>query len=245
MLNIYKIKGIQKYLPQQEYNPHFATHGILIKKHMVVCGGTGTGKSSFLTNYINQLYDTFQHIYIFTKDVTEEIYVYMKDGIGDAMTLELIDKVPSLKEIKKYESALIVFDDFICCNKSVIQTLETYSIMARKHGFTCIYLTQSYFKTPITLRQNCRYLTLLALTNKTNSDLIVGNLSIDLKKETIKKILGNATKFKMNCCLIDMQSNDNLNKTFRRNFNDYYTVVDDNLDEIENVKMYETDGIIN
>ena len=67
MLNIYKIKGIQKYLPQQEYNPHFATHGMLIKKHMVVCGGTGTGKSSFLTNYINQLYDTFQHIYIYKR----------------------------------------------------------------------------------------------------------------------------------------------------------------------------------
>ena len=245
MKNIYKTKQMKEYLPDDEFNPHFKDHKMHINKHMVIAAGTGLGKSNFIVNYIIQLQNTFEHIYIFTKDPTESIYVMMKDKIGDAMTLESVDKVPSLKEIKKYHQSLIIFDDFITSGKAIINRLEEYSIMARKHGFTCIYLTQSYFATPVKLRQNVRYLTLLSLTNKRNLDMIISQLSIDVSKETIKKVVANATRFKMNVCIIDLLSKENVNNIFRRNFTEFYEIVDEDNEELANIQMYEKDGIIN
>jgi len=88
-------------------------------------------------------------------------------------------------------------------------------------------------------------LVLLSLTNKRNKDLIISQLSIDIKKQTINKIIGNATKLKLNSCIIDLLSMDEPNKIFRRNFSEFYDIMDENNEELPEIKLYTKNGIIN
>lgn len=245
MYNVYATKDIQKFLKHNAHNPHYDKHGLDVNKHFVVCGGTGLGKSNFVVSYLRQMQDTFQHVFVYTKDPSEEVYEFMKDKLKDQMTVESIDKVPRLKSIPKHGQSLIVFDDFITSSKEVLNILEEYSIMSRKQEFTCMYLTQSFFACPKKIRMNSKYLVLLSLTDKRNLDMITANLSVDIEPKTIKRIIANATKEKMNVCIINLQSIQEPNKIFRRNFHDFYQIMDENNEELETIQLYQGSGLLN
>jgi len=244
MINVYKTKNIKKYLDEKDFNPNFKKHNIHLKKHFIVAGGTGTGKTNFITNLIANI-GVFEHIFVFTADPDEAIYNFLKDELKENFTINKITELIPLQDMPKFNQALIVFDDFICCNKNILAMITTYAIMARKKGFTCSFLTQSYFACPKDIRKNCRYIVLLSMSDKRNTDLVVSTLSVDVESETIKTIIRNATKFKFNVAIIDLQSNDDLNKILRRNFNDFYKVVDDNGESLETIKLFRNNGLLN
>lgn len=245
MLNIYKTIQMKPFLDEPEFNPNYKLHNMELK-HILINAPTGAGKSNWLINYILVTSNTFEHIYIFSKAPScDPLYMMLKDKLGENLTLETVDKVPQLSQIKKYDQSLIVFDDFITSSKHIKETLDNYAIMSRKYHFQCIYLTQAYFKVSPELRQNCKYLVLLSLTNKRNKDLIISQLSIDIKKTTINKIISNATEIKLNSCIIDLLSIDNPNKIFRRNFTEFYNIIDENNKELDTIQLYNKTGIIN
>ena len=80
------------------------------------------------------------------------------------------------------------------------------------------------------------------MANKKNLDMICDTIA-SLEKLTIIKCIKNATKFKMNVCIIDLYNPD-LNMKLRRNFDDFYMVVDDEGEEVE-PNMFKTSGILN
>jgi len=245
MLNIYKTEQMKDFLDEDEFNPNYKYHNMELK-HILISAPTGAGKSNWLINYILVMNNTFEHIYIFSKAPScDPLYMMLKEKLGDSLTLETVDKVVPLSQIKKYDQSLIIFDDFITSSKATQQILDNYAIMSRKYHFQCIYLTQAYFSVSQKLRQNCKYLVLLSLTNKRNKDLIISQLSIDIKKQTINKIIGNATKLKLNSCIIDLLSMDEPNKIFRRNFSEFYDIMDENNEELQSIKLYTKNGIIN
>ncbi len=243
MINIYKTKAIKKHLCNDAYNPHFKNHHIEVNKHMLVVGATGTGKSNFVLNLINKMTDTFQHIFIYTKNPSEPLYEFLKEQLKNHCTLETITTVPSLNVIKKYSQTMIIFDDFITEKKDVLNKLEEYVIMSRKQNFTCVFLTQSFYPTPKIIRQNCSYLVLLSMTDKRNLGLIISTLAIHIQPLTIKDIIANATKNKFNVCIIDVHGSD-LNRKFRRNFSEYYDIVDENNEELPHVQLFTGNGMI-
>ena len=62
----YAEKGVQKYLTKQN-NPHFDQHHIKIPFRMLICGNSGSGKTSTLMNLIYNMPGTFQEIQIVCK----------------------------------------------------------------------------------------------------------------------------------------------------------------------------------
>ena len=242
MINIYKTKAMKEFLDDDFYNPHQDKHHIK-NFHMLVCGGTGTGKSNMVSNLLLQMYNTFGKLIIACKQKDEPIYNMIKSNLKENCDVIDVEELPDLNTLAKSllgKQTLIVFDDFIVCNQ---ERLEDYVIRARKFKIMCVFLTQSFFATSKVIRQNVGYIVLLTMANQRNLNGIIETIGCPIDKKTIKKVIGNATKFKMNVCIIDVY-NPELNEKFRRNFNDFYTIVDKEGKEIQ-PNMFNTNGLLN
>ena len=240
MYNIYKTSSMKEYNKDDFHNPHFKNHGIS-NKHLLVCGPTGSGKSNFVTNLIVQMADTFRQIIICCKMTDEKIYKMLKDKLKDALDIMTLQQLPTLKNLEKKGQILLVFDDFLCDNQ---QKLKDYIMYARKYNIVCVFLAQSYFATDKFIRQNVSYLVLLSMTDARNTNLITTTLGLPIEKNVVKAIISNATKHKLNVCIIDIGNSD-LNKKFRRNFTDYYVLEDDTGELIDNIQMFQGSGLLN
>ena len=247
MLNVYKTKAIKHLLNSDTHNPTFKLNQFLINKNYLISSLTGGGKTNFLINYISRMSDTFTHVYIFTKKPDEILYAFLKEKLGQNCSLESIDNLVSLKDIKQDKTAqkLIIFDDFINSNKAILNKIDDYAIAARKYYFTCFFITQKFTCSSLKLREQIWYLILLKMADKKSLNDIVSRINTDITKENIINIIKNAIKYPLNACVINMHPTD-VNKQFRRNFTDFYKIVDDLKDEpIDTIEMYNNDGIIN
>lgn len=177
MINIYETKAMQNFNSEKDINPHYSKHNIGVKKHMLVCGLTGSGKSNFIVNLLSQMNDTFKHVYIYTKMPQEPIYQMLKDKLGDDLTLERIENVPPPDELKSVGQCLCIFDDFIAESKNTFNRLVEYAIVTRKKFFSCVFLTQNFYSVPKVLREQMTYLALLSMTDKRNLSLIVSTIN--------------------------------------------------------------------
>lgn len=245
MINIYKSKAVKKFLKDNVYNPDYSIHGIAVNKHVLVSGKTGSGKSNFVINYIRVMADVFSHVYLFTKDPDEPLYNLLQDQLKKSITIANVAVVPDVKELKNHGGeSLVIFDDFISENKKTLLQLEQFAILSRKHNMTCLFLTQSFYAVAPKLRNQCAYIVLLNNANKRELSSIISTLSLPIANDTIKKIIKNATKEELNVCFIDALNRDP-NRVFRRNFDDFYEIVDEDNNELPYIHMYEGSGIIN
>jgi hypothetical protein len=225
---------------------------MVINRPMLITAPSGLGKTNFITNYIISQNNTFGHIYIYAGDPNEDIYEMLKHTIPkDQITVDSIDHMPALSEFKTTEiQKLIIVDDWINSGKKILEQVTEFAIRCRKKNFTLCMLSQSYFAVPKKIREQIRYLVLLKSTDTRNLNLILSTIDTDIDKETIKKIIKNATRETLNSCIIDLQNRE-INKTFRKNINnpngkiDYYILEDENNNEIKNVELFSGSGIIN
>ena len=72
----------------------------------------------------------------------------------------------------------------------------------------------------------------------------MSTISCPIDKTIVKRIIQNATAHKMNVCIIDV-TNPDLNRKFRRNFNEFYEVVDDDGEELDTIMLYKDSGLTN
>ncbi len=244
MINVYKTKAMKEFLEPEAYNPYFSQHGIKVNKHQLICGPTGAGKTVYITNLLTQMEDTFSLIHIFTKDVTEPIYQCIKKQLKDRCILEPLNKIPYVLDMKGSGEKLVIFDDFITEGPATMQKLSEYAIIGRKHNMTCCFLTQSFYIVPKAIRQNCAYIVLLAMCDKRNLTNIISTMSIHVDAKLIKQAINNACKYKLNVCIIDLLNTD-INKKIRRNFDEYYTLINDDGSEVKKVITYDKDGLLN
>jgi hypothetical protein len=233
---------MKKFLDDDFYNPNYNKHHIK-NYHMLVCGGTGTGKSNFVSNLLMQMDNTFGKLIIVCKQKDEPIYSMLKNTLKDNCDVLDIKDLPDLNTLAKSlggKQILMIFDDFIFCSQ---ERLEDYVIRARKFKIMCVFLTQSFFSTSKIIRQNVGYIVLLTMSNQRNLNTIIETVGCSLSKDCIKKVIANATNFKMNVCIIDVY-NPELNEKFRRNFTEFYAVSDNDGTEL-NPNMYTTSGVLN
>jgi len=221
MINIYQTKAMKKYLDDDEHdrNPNYDQHHIKTRKHIVVCGKSGSGKTNFLVNLLNHMTDTFAEVHIYTAMPDEPIYKMLSE-MSDKIHVDLISNVvPYNKLPDQVNNKLIVFDDFITQPKQVLKVLETYAILSRKIGCSCLYLVQNYFSLPTAIRNQASYIVMLKNSNKRNLNMIASQMGTDLTADQISSIITDATQEQFSVCIIDL-----LNSTIRKNFLDYYNV---------------------
>ncbi|EGZ06629.1 hypothetical protein PHYSODRAFT_319473 [Phytophthora sojae] len=161
MQNFYELipKSKLKRFPKNE---HFE-----LPFRMCVASPSGSGKSITVLYIIALLSKCFTKILISTKS-NELLYDHLKDTIDNVEIFEN-GVVPAMSEYDSETSKLIIFDDLVLEPKKTQAQIGQYFIRGRKAGFSMIYISQSYFGIPKTIRINSQYVILGK--NLTNRDL--------------------------------------------------------------------------
>lgn len=217
-----KIKNFYLELKQEKTptDKHYKNHMILPNSRIALIGGSGTGKTQFLLNFLDRVGPKFYEIYIYTTDTEEKLLTLLKSKIPEAVITNNIDDIPPISEFSedKKNEKLVVFDDFITLNNKQMKKLEDYAIAGRKYGFTSIYMAQNYRQIPKNITRNLNYIVLFKLNDNTTLRSILFNHNIhDISKEKLKQFYNTATMNKFNFLLLDLNS-ENKQIAYRHNF---------------------------
>lgn len=225
MINFYETKGIQKHLKKTN-NPHFDKHHLKVPFRMLICGASGTGKTSTLLNIIRAMPDTFEKIHIITKSKSEALYDYLYEETGGKNGNVKIDEIddpkgglPDLKDYDPDTNSLIVLDDL--CNETAKrqQPICDYFIRARKKGVSLIYITQSYFHVPKLIRSNLNYIILKQVASQRNLMMIIKDFSLGADKKTAIEAYKQATADFNDFLMLDL---DNPKRAWRKGLYEYF-----------------------
>jgi len=206
----------------KSHNPNFDKHGINVPFRMLIIGSSGSGKTQTLLNIIHNLGETFQNLYIITKNKDEPLYNFLADKLKENVNIvEGIDKAPDLDKFDKDEQSLIVMDDLVLEKNQ--KALEQYFIRARKLNCSLIYISQSYYAVPPIIRKNLTYLVIKRLSSLPDLFRILREYSLGVDKEELKKIYEKSiTDNKQDFLLVDLDADPN--DRFRKNFNEIYDI---------------------
>jgi len=172
---------------------------------MIMVGKSGAGKTTILLNLLTQ-YDLFDKFYMYTRHITQDKYVQLKEiftAINEDENLDGIvnkpvdywsttskDMIP-IENLDKSQNNVIVFDDLLTEKQ---QSMIDAFIAGRQGNASVIYLTQSYFDVPKTIRLQANIFLFFNCPNKTEARRIAGEHSIDFDKDTFYEIWREATK---------------------------------------------------
>ena len=221
LLDWYK-KMPKKYL-LKSHNPNYEIHGIKVPFRMMIIGGSGAGKTQTFMNILHNFGNTFQNIFVITKNADEPIYNFLRDKTakeGGVEILEGITSAPDLDKLDKEEQTLIVMDDLVLEKNQ--KQLEQYFIRARKLNCSLIYITQSYYAVPKMIRQNLTYLVVKRLNTLSDLFRIMREYSLGVDKTELKKIYESSTDTKQDFLFVDLEEAPE--NRFRKNFNEVYDI---------------------
>lgn len=215
-----EVPNIYKHIPKKFIktykNPHYEDHKLNHPFRMVIVGASGAGKTQLVVHILSKMRNTFANVYIYTKNKDEAIYQYLEDKIPSGLVIkEGLDEVPNLQKdkngvIKGFEKAdeqsLVVFDDIVLERDQ--SKIEQMFIRGRKiaGGISIMYLTQSYFKVPKTIRINCTYIILKKLASTRDLNMILSDYNLGVGKDTLLELYKYCTREKTSFMLLDLDA---------------------------------------
>lgn len=132
---------------------------------MVVCGNSGSGKTSWVVDFIES-HTACRQIHLFSgclgellwRNFVEEREELEEDhGLDPGSLIQAYDDLDDLPDVRTYDpegQTLIIIDDFVGWKGPGSQKLIDHFKQGRKHGCSYVYITQSWYMTPRFLRQN-------------------------------------------------------------------------------------------
>jgi len=199
-------------------NPNYDQHHLKVPFRMLLCGASGAGKTNTLMNILSRMSGTFEHITVCVKSADEPLYKLLNSKIPDDKISFFEDgEVPELTTLDKDKSHIIIFDDLVLEGPQTQERIAQYYIRGRKYAKGCsmVYLTQSYYRTPKTIRVNVNYLILKKLASQRDLAMILSEVSLDVSKDKLIEIYKRATDNHLDFLLIDVDSE--AEKRFRHN----------------------------
>ena len=207
----------------KSHNPYYEVHHIKLPFRMIICGSSGSGKTQTLMSLIYNMPDTFENIFICTKNKDEPLYNYIDEKLGKkGLKITEIDKdgLPDLDKLNKEQQTLIVMDDLV--GEKNQKPMEQYFLRARKKNASLVYITQSYYAVPKMIRNNMTYLIIKQISSMKNLTMIAREFDLGLSKETLTNMYKDATKEKQNFLMMDLEAPQD--ERFRKGFNDIYEI---------------------
>jgi type IV secretory pathway VirB4 component len=207
----------------KSHNPYYEVHHIKLPFRMIICGSSGSGKTQTLMSLIYNMPDTFENIFICTKNKDEPLYNYIDEKLGKkGLKITEIDKdgLPDLDKLNKEQQTLIVMDDLV--GEKNQKPMEQYFLRARKKNASLVYITQSYYAVPKMIRNNMTYLIIKQISSMKNLTMIAREFDLGLSKETLTNMYKDATKEKQNFLMMDLEAPPA--DRFRKGFNDIYEI---------------------
>lgn len=228
MQNLYDNPNVKQFVIETK-NPTYPLTHLKKGKHVMCVGGTGTGKTTALANYIRLSRDEFAHIVICYRDIEEPIYQALEESLGKKgqITFFNLDTLPDSVELaSKRENPddhwLIVFDDVIADmrgNKKHAQKVANYFLAGRKMLQTCWFLSQAFHESPKIVRLQLGYLLLLRVNSNQDLRMILRNYALGVSLDQLQTVYDMATAQPMNFLKIDVGTPD-MDGKFERNFTD-------------------------
>ena len=216
IINFYEKLNIKGNKLPKNWNKHHIMHNSMI----LALGGTGTGKTNSLLNYISRSSQEFSDVIVCSFSTCDEpLYNLLEEK--DTTLYNDIDEVPELIEYdddEKKHPKLIVFDDFINIENKKLKKIYSYLISGRKFGFTCWLMAQNYSSVPKVIVRNIQYIIMFKLNDNISLNNIIRNHKIsDVDPSIIKSACNLCTQEPPNFFMIDLKT-INKKERFRKNF---------------------------
>jgi ABC-type dipeptide/oligopeptide/nickel transport system ATPase component len=206
--NLYE--KIPKELLDEAENPNFNLHHLKLPFRMCIVAPSGSGKTNFLCNLIGLFSKgkgTFQTITIITKNKDEPLYKWITSKSDQIVIKEGLSNTPPLDKYDKEFNHLLVWDDLVLSKD--LSMVENYYIRARKLNVSVIFISQSYFRIPKIIRNNCSYMVLLKLSGQREVNVILSEFGLGVTKDELIEIYKYATSEKFSPLLIDLEAESN------------------------------------
>jgi ABC-type dipeptide/oligopeptide/nickel transport system ATPase component len=221
IVNMYE-KMPKRFLDNVE-NPNFHLHNLKIPLRACIVAPSGSGKSNLLVNLLSLFCDgdgTFADMTIITRNKDEPLYRWLVDKCDQIRIVEGIHNTPKLDSMDKKENHLVVWDDLVLSKD--LSMVENYYIRARKLNCSVIFISQSYFKIPKIIRNNCSYMILLKLSGQREVNIILSEFGLGVTKEQLIELYEYATKEKFSPLIIDLEADKE--QRFRRGLKEIISV---------------------
>jgi len=216
IMNMYE--KIPKEFLDKVDNPNFHLHNFKIPFRMCIVAPSGSGKTNFLVNLLRVFScgkkGTFSSICIITRNKDEPLYKWINSKCDQIVIKEGLSSTPKLDDFDKDKNHLVVWDDLVLSKD--LSMVENYYIRARKLNVSVIFISQSFFKIPKVIRNNCSYMVLLKLSGNREVNIILSEFGLGITKEQLLGLYEYATKEKFSPLVIDME--ENADKRFRKGF---------------------------
>lgn len=207
-------------------NPNFNLHKLKLAMRMCIIAPSGSGKTNLLINILKMFSagrGTFSTIHIITRNADEPLYKWLKTLSDQIIIKEGLQHTPKLDDFDKNKNHLVVWDDLVLSKD--LTSVENYYIRCRKLNTSVIFISQSYFKIPKIIRNNCSYLVLLKLSGQREINIILSEFGLGVSKEQLLKIYEYATREKLMPLIIDNETDKN--HRFRKGFTEIIKSCDD------------------
>lgn len=209
---------------------------------LLITGSISAGKTNLMLNLVYDYLD-FDVLYLCAKDIYEPKYRRLQENYTmfddiereDILNcknikrrkelLALFDKYKkkvnissNLKEfvtvddLNPDEKNLVIFDD--CVTEKYQKLIEDLFFRGRKKNASIIYLSQSYYSTPINIRRNCNYFIFFNLQLR-EIQQIIREIDGSLSKEEFTKLYKICVQKRFDFFMLDLL---NSNKRYRKNF---------------------------
>ena len=216
----------KKKLPKNWKNHHIHHNS------MILCvGGTGTGKTNALIDYLSRTSGEFHKIIIVSFSTLDEpLYNFSQQKSNDIEFINNIDDVPDLNEFddeNKNKPKLIVFEDFINLTKKEFKKINPYLISGRKFGFSVWLMSQEYKSVPKIITRNINYFILNKINDAVSIDNIIRNHNMwGADKDIFEKAYYLCIKEPLNFLMLDLKSRDPKDR-YRHNFMNFLKLKED------------------
>lgn len=169
---------------------------------MCVIGGSGTGKTSFLVQFITKFMKV-DKIYLVAKHLEQsklqwlhDFYTEVEHNINQKLRKQKkqdnfkiietwtndLNEMPSVDELDKTKRNIVIFDDCLFVPDKT-EKIPTYFVRGRHHGASVFFLSQSFFAIPRKVRLNTNFYTIFNLPSMTEVVRIQRETASDLDKK--------------------------------------------------------------
>lgn len=196
-------------------NPAFENTKMNLPQRSIYVSPSGGCKNNILYEYIKRCPNTFDEIHVCAKNSDQPFYVHLRKIIPeDLLFIYEVGEIPLVDDFEPDMNRLMIFDDYVNDKKAQQQIVDWY-IRSRHKGFSCCFLTQSFYLTNKTIRLNCDYIFLIKCNSAKDLKLIVSEFPLELDYKELLALYNKYTKKKSDFLLIDL-----LLEQIRHNFLD-------------------------
>lgn len=193
----------KRYLEKTTHYPNEKKLGISLPSRILVIGSSGSGKTNWVCNFI-RLTGCWRRIYIFAKMIDEPLYKALIDyfqGVEKKLKTDIIyfsndpEDIPSPDKIKTDgQPTLVILDDLINAKNLGQTNVADLFTMGRKYNLTTIFLSQSFYRIPMIIRQNSTTIILKKIASNKDFKRICSEYSIAIDPKDLAALYTQCVK---------------------------------------------------